>query len=235
LLLQERIVTTVMGSQEEATLAMRDEIAALKATLEDQQAYRHRQVLEHVAQLSRSVAALHAQVAHLSSLPAGAVEVNGVGEGGRAVSLAALPSDELDHVHATGSMPPERNGETLHAQAFEAEAIRSAPVHGRAAAVAAAAAKREMLPLLATISVFWDDTHEWRQTTILGYRAQLVSGSLAFRHVCEYSSGPVEHDLGRVPFKMMKSAPSTPADGRESSTGAQLRWMERQMSRQLSV
>lgn len=63
--------------------------------------------------------------------------------------------------------------------------FEGAPVHGRAAIVAAAAAHREVVPVGSLIRVYWAGSDEEFDTKVLGHRAQLVDGSLCFKHQCE--------------------------------------------------
>lgn len=81
-----------------------------------------------------------------------------------------------------------------------------APVHGRAALVAAAAAQRDILPINTTLKVYWNGSHAWFDTKVLGHRARLVSGTLHFKHLCEYEGGAVEHDLALIEHEILDLA-----------------------------
>ena len=103
-----------------------------------------------------------------------------------------------------GMPPPTPAGERLNMRA--GEQFEGAPVHGRAALVAAAAADRQIVPLDSTLKVYWEGSEEWFTTKILGHRAQLVDGQLCFKHQCEYDGGYIEHDLGVTPFEVIMRA-----------------------------
>lgn len=79
-----------------------------------------------------------------------------------------------------------------------------APVHGRAAQVAAKAAKRDLIPVGSSIKVYWAGSDTWFETTIIGHRAQLWEEQLRFRHRCDYDGGEVEHDLGETAYEVIE-------------------------------
>jgi hypothetical protein len=92
-----------------------------------------------------------------------------------------------------------------------------APVFGRAAVVAAAAAGRDILPVGTTLRVYWEGNDEWFETKILGHRAQLSNGQvvdgevldgfLTFKHLCAYDGGELEHDLGQMEYEIILLLP----------------------------
>ena len=82
--------------------------------------------------------------------------------------------------------------------------FEGAPVTGCAALVAAAAAGRTIVPLGSTLKVYWAGSDEWFNTKIIGHRAALKKGRLAFKHQCEYDGGFLEHDLGVVDYEIIE-------------------------------
>lgn len=85
--------------------------------------------------------------------------------------------------------------------------FNGAPVHGRAATVAAAAAQRDIVPAGSVIRVYWAGSEEWYDTKILGHRAQLIDGNLCFKHECECARLPSPDAAVRHHFYHHQLAP----------------------------
>ena len=111
------------------------------------------------------------------------------------------PSGLIQNLDAVEMPESPRGAEPSSAEVFEGSMVR-----GRAAVVAASAANREILPVGSTLSVYWEGSDDWYDTTVLGHKAQLVEGSLAFKHECEYDGGAIDHDLGHTEYEITKRA-----------------------------
>ena len=103
--------------------------------------------------------------------------------------------------------------------AVSVDNFEGAPVTGRAAVIAAAAAGRKILPVGTSLRVYWAGSDEWYDTKVLGHRAQLVNeqlldgqlidGFLTFKHQCEYDGGTIEHDFGQQEYEVINLGSTT--------------------------
>ena len=146
------------------------------------------------------------------------VSPNALSRARSALSIMTSPKPGLRSRGKVGKVPdgyPPNTplSERKEQAAISIEQFEGAPVTGRAAVVAAAAADREILPVGTTLRVYWAGSDEWYETRVLGHRAQLVNGQLldgqlldgflTFKHQCDYDGGAIEHDLGQQDYEVI--------------------------------